>query len=54
MIPAHVVVVRSIRNVVGNNREEGDRQVIWEVELPELEDEIGELRAKAKEMGVYL
>lgn len=54
MIPAHVVVARSTKNVVENKRGEGVQIVIWEVELPELEDQIGELRAKAKEMGVYL
>ncbi|NLY30831.1 MAG: hypothetical protein GX047_09440 [Firmicutes bacterium] len=34
--------------------EEGVPEVIWEVELPEIEERLEELQAKAAEMGAYL
>lgn len=33
---------------------EGARSVIWEVEIPEIQEQLADLQGKVKEMGVYL
>ena len=55
MIRAPVAVARNTRSVVDNKcQQEGALTVIWEVELPDIQDRLEELQRKVKEMGVYL
>jgi hypothetical protein len=47
-------VLRQIDLIVTDAGEEGVPGMIWEVELPEIEERLEELQTKTAEMGAYL